>query len=196
MRRSKLERKTKETEITLELDMDGTGEYEIKTGIGFFDHMLTHIAHQSLLNLKILAKGDLEVDAHHTVEDVGILLGRALQEALGDKRGICRYGSSIVPMDDALALAAIDLSGRSYLDFAVPVSGQLGGEFDCEVAREFFLAMSRSGMNIHLRLLTGMNRHHVLEAVFKAFGRALREAVAIDPRRSGIPSTKGVLESK
>ena len=156
--------------------------------------MLSHLAHQSLIDLKVQAKGDLQVDAHHTVEDVGILYGQALQEALGEKAGITRYGSAILPMDDALVLAAVDLSGRAYLDFAVPVDGQLGGSFDCELAKEFFLALSRSGMNIHLRLLAGTNRHHILEAVFKAFGRALRAAVRLDPDRSGIPSTKGLLE--
>lgn len=194
MRNAKLHRKTRETEIDIELNLDGAGEYEVATGIGFFDHMLSHIAHQSLLDLKVRAKGDLEVDAHHTVEDVGILFGQALQEALGEKRAITRYGSAILPMDDALVLAAVDLSGRSYLDFAVPVDGQIGGDFDCELAKEFFLALSRSGLNIHLRLLAGSNRHHILEAVFKAFGRALRTAVELDPGRPGVPSTKGILE--
>jgi imidazoleglycerol-phosphate dehydratase len=194
MRRAKLHRKTRETEIDIELNLDGAGEYQVATGVGFFDHMLSHIAHQSLLDLKVQAKGDLEVDAHHTVEDVGILFGQALQEALGEKRAITRYGSAILPMDDALVLAAVDLSGRSYLDFAVPVDGQIGGGFDGELAKEFFLALSRSGLNIHLRLLAGSNRHHILEAVFKAFGRALRTAVKLDPGRPGVPSTKGILE--
>ncbi|HEY8344463.1 MAG TPA: imidazoleglycerol-phosphate dehydratase HisB [Bacillota bacterium] len=194
MRRAEVSRKTRETQISIELNLDGAGEYQVETGIGFFDHMLSHLAHQSLIDLKVQAKGDLQVDAHHTVEDVGILFGQALQEALGEKVGITRYGSAILPMDDALVLAAVDLSGRTYLDFAVPVDGQLGGYFDCELAKEFFFALSRSGMNIHLRLLAGTNRHHILEAVFKVFGRALRAAVQLDPGRSGIPSTKGVLE--
>lgn len=194
MRRAEVCRKTRETEINIEMNLDGAGEYQVETGVGFFNHMLSHLAHQSLIDLKVQAKGDLEVDAHHTVEDVGILFGQALQEALGEKVAITRYGSAILPMDDALVLAAVDLSGRSYLDFAVPVDGQLGGCFDCELAKEFFLALSRSGMNIHLRLLAGTNRHHILEAVFKAFGRALRAAVQLDPGRSGIPSTKGMLE--
>ena len=193
-RTSTLNRETTETNIKLAIDLDGVGEYQIKTGIGFFDHMLSHLAYHGLLDLKIEAYGDLQVDAHHTVEDIGILLGEAFKEALGNKKGINRYGSAIVPMDDALVLAAVDFSGRSFLSFEVPLGeGKVGADFDLELAEEFFLALSRTGINIHLRSLAGKNRHHLLEATFKAFGRAVREAVTIDPRRVGIPSTKGIL---
>ncbi len=193
-RMAKMTRKTAETSIALSLNLDGEGNYQVKTGIGFFDHMLSHLAYHGLLDLTIEATGDLEVDGHHIIEDIGILLGQAFTEALGDKTGIYRYGSAIVPMDDALVLVAIDFSGRSFLNFKVPLGeGKIGQQFDVELAEEFFQAFSRVGMNIHITALAGKNRHHLLEAAFKAFGRAVREAVMIDPRRRGIPSTKGIL---
>jgi imidazoleglycerol-phosphate dehydratase len=193
-RKATIERSTKETTIRLSLNLDGKGDYTIETGIGFFDHMLSHLAKHALMDLEIKAQGDLQVDGHHTVEDVGIVLGTALRDALGERSGITRYGSEIVPMDEALVLVALDLSGRPYLGF----DGDLGpgklGDFDLELAVEFFRAVAvQAGMNIHIRLLAGENRHHCLEAIFKAFGRSLRRAVAIDPRVQGIPSTKGIL---
>ncbi len=193
-RRASVERKTRETEISLALGLDGGEKISIQTGIGLFDHLLTHLAFHGSFNLELKAAGDLEVDAHHTVEDVGLVFGRALMEALGDKKGIARYGKAIIPMDDALVLAAVDVGGRSYLDYAVPLTGEkIGTQFDVELAKEFFQAVSRAGLNIHLRLLAGENRHHIIEAVFKAAGRALREAVSIDERQKGVPSTKGSL---
>lgn len=195
MRTALIERSTKETKIKLELSLDASGNYEINTGVGFFDHMLTHIAKHGFLDLKVSAQGDLEVDAHHTVEDVGIVFGQALKKAFGDKNGISRYGHAIIPMDEALALVAMDLSGRPYLKFEADLGkGQLGG-FDLELVKEFFQAVSvQAGMNLHIRLLDGENLHHCAEAIFKAFGRALAAAVRFDERIKGIPSTKGVLE--
>lgn len=191
-RRATIERKTAETAISLTLDLDGEGRYSIRTGIGFFDHLLTHLAFQGCFDLEIKAEGDLEVDAHHTVEDVGLVLGQALTEALGDRKGISRYGSAILPMDDALILVAVDLSGRPYLNFDLPLGGgKIGPQFEAELAKEFFAAVSRSGITIHVQRLAGENRHHLLEAAFKAAGRALRAAVALDPRQKGLPSTKG-----
>jgi imidazoleglycerol-phosphate dehydratase len=194
MRMATIERKTKETEIRLELELDGAGTSVIHTGVGFFDHMLTHIAKHGLLNLNVTAHGDLEVDAHHTVEDVGIVLGQALKEAFGAKTGITRYGDALIPMDEALALVAVDLSGRPYLRFTAELGkGQLGG-FDLELVEEFFQAVAvHAGMNLHIRLLDGSNLHHCCEAIFKAFGRALAAAVKIDERIKGVPSTKGIL---
>jgi imidazoleglycerol-phosphate dehydratase len=194
MRAATIERKTKETEIKLKLQVDGTGNSVIQTGVGFFDHMLTHIAKHGLLDLNVTARGDLEVDAHHTVEDVGIVFGQALKEAIGAKEGIARYGDAIIPMDDALALVAVDLSGRPYLRFGAEWGkGQLGN-FDLEQVEEFFQAVAvNAGMNLHIRLLDGSNLHHCSEAIFKAFGRALAAAVKIDERIKGIPSTKGIL---
>lgn len=193
-RSATIERKTRETDISLTLGLDGGENISIQTGIGFFDHLLTHLAFHGLFDLDLKAVGDLEVDAHHTVEDVGLVFGRALMEALGDRKGITRYGKTIVPMDDALVLAAVDVGGRPYLDYAVPLTGEkIGAQFDVELAKEFFQAVSRAGLNIHLRLLAGENRHHIVEAVFKAAGRALREAVSIDERQKGVPSTKGSL---
>jgi imidazoleglycerol-phosphate dehydratase len=194
MRTAAIERKTKETEIKLKLDLDGAGDFQIQTGVGFFDHMLTHIAKHGLLDLSVTAKGDLEVDAHHTVEDVGIVFGQAIKEALGNKAGIARYGAAVIPMDEALALVALDLSGRPYLRFGAELGkGQLGG-FDVELVAEFFQAVAvNAGMNLHIRLLDGGNLHHCSEAIFKAFGRALAAAVKFDERIKGVPSTKGVL---
>lgn len=193
-RKAQIQRDTAETRIRLELNVDGKGEYNLNTGIGFFDHMLAHLSKHSLMDLNLTAEGDLEVDAHHTVEDVGIALGSALREALGDRKGIRRYGSELVPMDEALALVAIDLSGRPYLGYSVDLGSGLLGTFDLELGEEFFRAVSvHAGMNIHIRMLAGTNRHHCLEAIFKAFGRSLRMAMEKDPRVEGIPSTKGTL---
>lgn len=194
MRTALIERSTKETKIKLELALDGSGVYEIQTGVGFFDHMLTHIAKHGFLDLKVSAQGDLEVDAHHTVEDVGIVFGQALKKALADKTGISRYGHAIIPMDEALALVALDLSGRPFLKFEAELGkGQLGS-FDLELVKEFFQAVSvQAGMNLHIRLMDGENLHHCAEAIFKAFGRALATATQFDERVKGVPSTKGVL---
>lgn len=194
MRTALIERSTKETKIKLELALDGSGVYEIQTGVGFFDHMLTHIAKHGFLDLKVSAQGDLEVDAHHTVEDVGIVFGQALKKALADKTGISRYGHAIIPMDEALALVALDLSGRPFLKFEAELGkGQLGS-FDLELVKEFFQAVSvQAGMNLHIRLMDGDNLHHCAEAIFKAFGRALAGATQLDERVKGVPSTKGVL---
>lgn len=193
MRNSTVERNTKETRIKLELDLDGTGVFEIRTGIGFFDHMLAQICCHGRFDMKLAASGDLEVDSHHTIEDVGLTLGEAIKKALGERRGIRRFGEATIPMDEALALVAIDLSGRPYLVFNAELGkGQLGG-FDLEMVREFFRAVSvQAGMNIHIRLLEGDNLHHSVEAIFKAFGRALA-AAKIEERNMEIPSTKGVL---
>ncbi len=195
MRTAAIARNTLETRIKLELDLDGSGTYNVRTGIGFFDHMLAQIARHGRLDLTIQAEGDLEVDPHHTVEDVGIVFGQALKQALGEKKGIKRYGEATIPMDEALALAALDLSGRPYLKLRAELGKGRLGDFDLELVEEFFQAISvHAGMNIHLRLLEGGNLHHCCEALFKAFGRALAAAVTIDERMGGIPSTKGVLE--
>ncbi len=187
-------RKTKETDITLSINLDGTGQTQIHTGIPFFDHMLDGFARHGLFDLSVSVNGDLEVDSHHTVEDTGIVLGQAVREALGSKSGIRRYGYFILPMDETLALSAIDLSGRPYLkydaDFTVPVLGTL----DTEMIREFFYAVSYSAsMNLHLKILDTGNNHHMAEALFKAFGRALDMAVSEEPRISGVWSAKGTL---
>jgi imidazoleglycerol-phosphate dehydratase len=166
----------------------------MSTGVGFFDHMLTLLTHHSLVDLTVEAHGDTQVDDHHTVEDVGITLGQALAKALGDRRGIRRYGHAMTPMDEALALAAIDLSGRGLLTFDAPFTAATIGHFDSELVREFFIALAaNSRMTLHLKLLSGHNNHHIAEALFKAFAHALRDAVAADPRRAGVPSTKGTL---
>lgn len=194
-RKAEIQRDTQETKIRVELNLDGKGDYHVATGVGFFDHMLAHLAKHSLMDLTIKAEGDLVVDAHHTVEDVGIALGSALKQALGDRAGIRRYGSELVPMDEALALVALDLSGRPYLGYEVDLGPGVLGAFDLELGEEFFRAVSvHAGMNIHIRMLAGTNRHHCLEAIFKAFGRSLRMAVEKDPRVEGVPSTKGTLE--
>jgi len=190
-----IRRTTNETDITLRLDLDGDGASEIATGVGFFDHMLTHIARHGLLSLMVQAIGDTHIDDHHTVEDIGIALGAALREAVGDKRGITRYGDAAVPMDETLVLCALDFSGRGafYTDLTFPDT-RIGPTFASELVEEFFHAVARNaGMTLHLRLLTGKNAHHIAEGAFKAFGRALAEAVRFDPRVTGIPSTKGVL---
>lgn len=194
-RSSERTRKTSETEISLRLDLDGTGQSEIATGIGFFDHMLTALARHGGFDLTVQAAGDLHIDAHHTVEDVGIVLGQAFAEALGEKRGIARFGQASVPMDEALVEAALDLSGRAYLGWQIGFERPMLGDMDTQLFEEFFRAFTGNALlTLHLRQLAGSNAHHVAEAAFKAAARALRMAVAIDPRLSGaIPSTKGVI---
>lgn len=187
-------RKTKETDITLELNMDGTGQVNIETGIGFFDHMLTSFTRHGLFDLNLVAKGDLFVDAHHTVEDVGIVLGTAMKQALQDKKGIKRYGNFYMPMDDALILCAIDLSGRPYLSYDVNYTVPAVGAMDTELVEEFFRAVAYSaGMNIHIKQISGTNNHHLIEAVFKGFAKALDEATLVDVRIKDIMSTKGMI---
>ena len=193
-RTGKVERKTKETQISLELGLDGSGRYEIDTGIGFFDHMMSHLARHGLLDLTIKATGDLHVDAHHTVEDIGICLGQALDEALGDKRGIKRFGSAQVPMEDSLAQVAIDLCGRPSCVYKAEYTGEKIGDFDVELVAEFMRSLSNTAkMNLHINVPYGSNNHHIAEAIFKGLGRAVAEAVAIDQRQGDIPSTKGTL---
>lgn len=195
MRTSHVERQTAETQIEVSLNLDGTGAVEVDTGIGFFDHMLSALGRHSLIDLSVKAAGDLEVDGHHTVEDTGIVIGQALREALGDKAGIHRYGSAITPMDEALVLCALDISGRGAAFDELQVSQQMLGSFDTDLAREFFIALAaNAGITLHLRQLAGRNAHHVLEGAFKALAQALRQAVELDPRRAGeVPSTKGTL---
>ncbi len=195
MRRATVQRKTKETDITLAIDLDGSGKASISTGVGFFDHMLDQIARHALFDLEISAKGDLHIDDHHTVEDVGIALGQALREALGDRRGIRRYAAAYVPMDEALTRAAVDLSGRAFLVFEATFPTPKIGTFDTELVREFFQAFAGNcAANIHIDNIRGSNSHHIAESCFKALARALRDAVEIDARQAGaIPSTKGVL---
>ncbi len=195
MRKAKVSRATAETEISVEIDLDGSGAYDNQTGVGFFDHMLDQLARHSLIDMTIRAKGDLHIDDHHTVEDTGIALGRALAEALGDKRGIRRYGECHLPMDDALVRAALDLSGRPYLVWNVEMPVQKIGTFDTELVREFFTAFAvNGGITLHVDRLHGFNAHHIAEAAFKAVARALRVAVETDPRKAdAIPSTKGAL---
>ncbi|HEV7266180.1 MAG TPA: imidazoleglycerol-phosphate dehydratase HisB [Falsiroseomonas sp.] len=195
-RRAEIARATSETEIRLTLDLDGSGVAEIATGVGFLDHMLTALARHGMLDLTVAARGDLHIDDHHTTEDVGIVLGQAVRAALGDKRGIRRYGQCLLPMDEALAEAAIDISGRPYLAWSVPFQRPKIGSFDTELVEEFFRAFAfNAGITLHVALKAGTNAHHVAEACFKAVARALRMAVEQDPRAAGaIPSTKGSLE--
>lgn len=190
-----LSRSTKETSIELTLDLDGTGSTDIETGVPFFDHMLDAFGRHGLFDLTVRAQGDIEVDAHHTVEDVGIVLGCAFAQALGDKRGIVRFGSSYVPMDEALVLAACDISGRGQLHYAVDLPIEIIGTFDTTLAKEFMIALaSNAGVTLHVRSIAGENAHHIIEAAFKACGRALCEACCINPRIAGVlPSTKGAL---
>ena len=193
-RTASVRRETSETKIDLTLSLDGVGQVALATGIGFFDHMLTLLAKHSLFDLSVHAQGDLHVDAHHTVEDVGICFGKALAQALGDKAGICRYGSATVPMDEALVTAAVDLSGRAFCGWRVELPAELLGTFNAPLAEEFWRAVAANGlMNLHVIWHCGKNSHHIVEAVFKACARALRQAVESDPRITGIPSTKGVL---
>jgi imidazoleglycerol-phosphate dehydratase len=187
-------RKTNETAITIAIDLDGDGESEIVTGIGFFDHMLTQIARHGLLHLSIKATGDLHIDDHHTVEDVGIALGTVIKEAIGSKSGITRYGHAIVPMDEALVLCALDFSGRGLFTTDITFTAEKIGTFDTQLVVEFFQAVAaNAGITIHIKQLAGSNAHHVAEGAFKAFGRSLAEAMSFDPRVKGIPSSKGSL---
>ena len=187
-------RKTKETDISLHLNLDGTGSSSIHTGIGFFDHMLDGFARHGLFDLKVNVAGDLAVDCHHTIEDTGIVLGNAIKKAIGDKKGIKRYGSCILPMDETLVLCAVDLSGRPYLVFDGEFTTDRVGYMDTEMVKEFFYAISyTAGMNLHIRVLSGGNNHHMIEAMFKAFAKALDAAVAVDPHITDVLSTKGSL---
>ncbi|MFH2128336.1 MAG: imidazoleglycerol-phosphate dehydratase HisB [Pseudomonadota bacterium] len=193
-RSAEIERKTKETSISLSLELDGTGKSEISTGVGFFDHMLTHVAFHGFFDLKLTAKGDLEVDPHHTVEDVGICLGKALSQALGERKGLVRYGSAFVPMDESLAQVVVDLSNRPLYRGVYQRCPGTVGEFSGQLAEEFWRALALSGgLTLHVRLLYGDNDHHMLEAAFKALGRALDQATAPETRERGVSSTKGVL---
>lgn len=193
-RTASITRKTAETDIQLSLNLDGSGKAEVSTGVGFFDHMLTHIAKHGLFDLSVACKGDTHIDAHHTVEDVGISFGKALVQALGDKAGVRRFGDCALPMDETLAQAAIDLSGRPFLVWRAVVPLETLGTFSSQLAEEFWRAVSSAGLlTLHVVLHHGRNTHHIVEAIFKACARALRAAVEQDPRATGIPSTKGVL---
>lgn len=195
MRTSHITRKTAETDISVSVNLDGTGTYENETSVGFFDHMLDQLARHSLIDMTVRCQGDTHIDDHHTVEDVGIAIGQALTQALGDKRGIRRYGACLLPMDDALVRAALDLSGRPYLVWEMDLPTPKIGSFDTELVREFFQALStHAGITLHVTALSGINSHHMAEAAFKAVARSLRDAVEPDPRKSDdIPSTKGAL---
>ena len=193
-RQARIERKTAETDIQLELDLDGTGTADVQTGVGFFDHMLTLLAKHAVIDLKVRCNGDLQVDQHHTVEDVGISIGQAIRSSLGDKAGIRRYGHFTLPMEETLVTSAIDLSGRYYLVFNAPLPTQRIGEFDSELVEDFWQALAANALcNLHVVLHHGRNSHHIAEGIFKATARALRMAVERDPRVTGIPSTKGTL---
>lgn len=193
-RTATIHRKTNETDIEITINLDGTGKGDVSTGIGFFDHMLLSFARHGLFDLTVKVKGDLEVDCHHTIEDTGIVLGMAIDEAVGEKKGIKRYGSCILPMDEALVLTAIDLSGRPYLVFESQFTSDMVGYFDTQMVKEFFYAISYSaGMNLHIRKITGENDHHIIEGMFKAFAKALDEACMKDSRIKSVLSTKGSL---
>jgi imidazoleglycerol-phosphate dehydratase len=193
-RSASISRATRETDINVTIDLDGRGATTVETGVPFFDHMLDAFGRHGLFTLVVSAKGDLEIDAHHTVEDVGIVLGEAFAQALGDKVGITRFGSSVLPMDEALVLAAVDISGRGQLHWAVELPIEIIGTFDTTLAKEFLIALAtNAGITLHVRSLAGDNAHHIIEAAFKAVARSLKEAVAIDPRVAGVPSTKGSL---
>lgn len=193
-RTASISRTTSETDIAVTLNLDGSGRSDIDTGIGFFDHMLRSFAKHGFFDLTVQVKGDLEVDCHHTIEDTGIVLGEAIKKAVGDKKGIRRYGSFALPMDETLVLTALDLSGRPYLCFDADFIVDRVGEFDTEMVREFFYAISYScGMNLHIRQLAGQNNHHIIEAIFKSFAKALDEATGYDPRIKDVLSTKGTL---
>lgn len=195
MRKAEIKRKTAETDIELRLDLDGSGKYQVSTGVGFLDHMLELFARHGNFDLELNCTGDLHVDGHHTTEDVAIVLGRAFSEALGERRGINRYGSCILPMDEALILAAVDISGRGVLGYALEIPSPRVGDFDTELTKEFMAAFARSlGAAVHLRQLAGENSHHIIEGAFKALARALRQAVAVDAENADrIPSTKGTI---
>ena len=191
---AEIKRKTAETQISVKLNLDGEGKCDIATGIGFLDHMLTLLAKHSFMDLTVKAKGDLEVDSHHTVEDIGIVLGEALREALGDKAGIHRYGNCFIPMDESLAQACLDFSGRPFLVFGAEIPKLKLGNYDTEMTEEFFRAVAmHCGLTLHIRVLYGSNVHHIIEAIFKAFARAVAEAASVDPRVKGVMSSKGVL---
>jgi imidazoleglycerol-phosphate dehydratase len=195
MRKAKVERKTKETDIVSEINLDGSGKYSINTSIPFLDHMLSLMCKHGLFDAKLKAKGDIDIDYHHTVEDVGIVIGKAVKQALGDMKGISRYGHSLTPMDEALAIVGIDISGRPYLVYKVgfPKKSKLK-DFDPDLVEDFLHAfVSNCGITLHVNVLYGRNTHHIIEAVFKAIGRALRQAVTIEPRIKGLPTTKGKL---
>ena len=195
MRTATITRTTRETDIALQLNLEGSGQTSLNTGVGFFDHMLDALSRFAMVDLTLTCRGDTQVDAHHTVEDAGICLGRAIREALGDRAGIRRVGSAYLPMDEALAFAAIDISGRPYLAFDAAFTAPMVGAFDTQLAEEFFRAVAmNAGLTVHMRLLAGRNDHHKLEALFKAFGLALRDAAAVDPRVTGVLSTKGALD--
>ena len=195
MRSATIERKTKETEVKATVNLDGTGQYKVKTGIGFLDHMMEQLSRHSLMDITVEAKGDLHIDGHHTTEDVAIVVGEAVAKALGERRGIVRYGSALVPMDETLTRVALDLSGRPYFIWKVNFSKPKLGEMDTELFREWFQAFAfNSGATLHIENLYGENNHHIVESCFKGLARSLREAIAIDPRKSDdIPSTKGML---
>jgi len=196
MRRAEIVRETKETQIRVSVDLDGSGDSEIDTGVGFFDHMLTHLAKHGRFDIQVRAQGDLHIDAHHTVEDVGICLGQAFLEAIGAPTGLRRYGHAVTPMDEALAEAAIDFSGRPYLVFKASIPPGKLGAFDTELAEEFFRAFAmNSRITAHLILRYGTNAHHCVEILFKAFARALAQALTVDPDVTGVPSTKGVIQT-
>ena len=193
-RAAQIERNTKETEVYVSLELDGSGKSEISTGIGFFDHMLEGFARHGLFDLTVKVKGDLSVDDHHTIEDTGIVLGRAIAEALGGKQGIRRYGQRILPMDEVLTLCALDLGGRAYFSYEAPFTPGMMGQMNTEMVREFFCAVAfHAMMNLHIRVLTAGNNHHMAESIFKAFAKALDEAVSVDERISGIMTTKGMI---
>ncbi len=192
---AQIKRKTKETDISIDFNIDGKGKASIDTGIGFFNHMLNHVAKHGFFDINLAADGDLEIDCHHTIEDVGIVFGKAISESLGDKSQIKRYGSAIIPMDETLVLCSLDLSGRPYLNFDVNFSNDKIGDMDSEMVEEFFRAVSTNGgMNLHIKLLEGKNNHHIAEGIFKAFANALDTATTIDNRIEGARSTKGLLE--
>lgn len=194
IRKAEVVRTTKETDISMTLVLDGSGKTDIQTGVGFFDHMLDAMCRFGRMDLILHCKGDLQVDAHHTVEDCGICLAKGFRESLGDRAGICRTGSAFMPMDDALAFAALDISGRPYLVFDAAFRGEKCGEMDTQLAEEFFRAVTGAGLTLHLKVLEGKNDHHMMEALFKAFGLAMRQAAAYDERIEGVLSTKGSLD--
>ena len=195
MRQAKIERNTKETQISVALNLDGTGSYDVDTGLGFLDHMLEQLSRHSLIDLKVRAKGDLHIDGHHTTEDTGLAIGAAIRQALGERTGIVRYGNALVPMDETLTRVALDLSDRPYLIWKVAFSRPKLGQMDTELFREWFQALSQAaGITLHVEVLYGQNNHHMIESCFKALARSLRQAVEIDPRQAqAVPSTKGVL---
>lgn len=190
-----IKRDTKETQIEMRLDLDGTGNYNLNSGVGFFDHMMSHIAKHGFFDIDLFCKGDLFIDCHHTIEDIGIVLGKCISAAVGNKEGIKRYGSAVIPMDETLILCALDLSGRPYLNFDATFTIDRLGDMDAEMVEEFFRAVAvNAGMNLHIRQLDGKNNHHIVEGMFKAFANALDQATVVDPRIKGARSTKGRLE--